>query len=67
MKVGGKARLVCPAHLAYGKEGVLARVPPNEPLVFEVELGAIVQPSLLPPGVSLPDGGTAPPSVDAGS
>ena len=37
MKPGGKARLVCPPELAYGKIGS-GPVPANSPLVFEVEL-----------------------------
>jgi FKBP-type peptidyl-prolyl cis-trans isomerase FkpA len=37
MKPGGKARLVCPADIAYGKRGTGA-IPANATLVFEVEL-----------------------------
>jgi FKBP-type peptidyl-prolyl cis-trans isomerase FkpA len=41
MKVGGKARLVCPPATAYGDKGAGGAVPPNATLTFEVELLAI--------------------------
>jgi len=41
MKVGGKARLVCPSYLAYGDEGITGVVPRFATLTFEVELIAI--------------------------
>ena len=38
MKVGGKARLTCPAATAYGARGVPGVIPPNTELTFEIEL-----------------------------
>ncbi|HET9552951.1 MAG TPA: FKBP-type peptidyl-prolyl cis-trans isomerase [Anaeromyxobacteraceae bacterium] len=43
MKVGGKARLVCPPAIAYGDRGAGADVPPGATLDFEVELLEIVK------------------------
>ena len=42
MKVGGKAKLTCPAAIAYGSRGAGGGlIPPDTPLQFEVELLAI--------------------------
>ncbi len=41
MKVGGKARLVCPASIAYGERGAPPRIKPGAALSFDVELISI--------------------------
>ena len=43
MKVGGKAKLVCPSDIAYGDAGRPPQIGPGAPLVFEVELLEIVK------------------------
>jgi FKBP-type peptidyl-prolyl cis-trans isomerase len=45
MKVGGKARLTCPASIAYGDRGAPPDIGPGATLIFEVELLAIEKPA----------------------
>ncbi len=43
IKIGGRAKLVCPPNLAYGTRGVAGKIPPNATLVFEIDLLEIVK------------------------
>jgi FKBP-type peptidyl-prolyl cis-trans isomerase FkpA len=38
MKIGGKAKLVCPSSIAYGDAGRPGSIPGGATLVFEIEL-----------------------------
>lgn len=44
MKVGGKARLTCPAAIAYGEKGAGGVIPPGATLYFDVELLGVTKP-----------------------
>ena len=41
LRVGDKARLIIPSHLAYGSAGAGGVIPPNAALIFDVELVGI--------------------------
>jgi len=43
MKVGGKARLMCPPDTAYGSRAIPGKIPANSTLYFDVELLGIAQ------------------------
>ena len=43
MKVGGKAKLVCPSEIAYGDRGMPPQIPGGATLVFEVQLLEILK------------------------
>ncbi len=56
MKVGEKARLVCPSNIAYGDQGRPPTIPGGATLVFEVELVDIVKAQTPVPGLVPPSG-----------
>lgn len=41
MQAGGKRKLTIPSDLAYGSQGASGAIPPNTPLMFEIELISI--------------------------
>ena len=67
MKVGGRARLVCPAQLAYGEQAQ-GTIPPGATLLFDVELLEIAPRAAAHPSTPAgPGGGTGAPSGGAGA
>lgn len=43
MKVGDKATIFIPSHLAYGKRGIPGVIPPDSELIFQLEIVEIVE------------------------
>lgn len=55
MKVGDRWEIVIPARLGYGEAGAGDSIPPNQTLVFEVELKKVTPPRLRPADPNNPD------------
>jgi len=54
MKVGGKAKIVCPSDLAYGDRGAPPKIKPGATLVFDVQLLGIEPPPTPKPAAATP-------------
>jgi FKBP-type peptidyl-prolyl cis-trans isomerase FkpA len=57
MKIGGKAKLICPSSIAYGDQGRPPTIPGGATLTFKVELLAIQE---APPPMPMPAPGASP-------
>ncbi len=49
LKVGGKAKLICPSSIAYGDRGAPPKIKPGAALAFDVELISIEKPAAAAP------------------
>ena len=45
LKIGTKATLYIPAYLAYGSDGIASTIPPNSPLIYDIELVEVMNKS----------------------
>ena len=52
LKVGGKAKLICPSSIAYGDRGAPPKIKPGAALAFEVELISIEEKPEAPAGAT---------------
>ena len=54
LKVGGKAKLTCPAEIAYGDRGRPGSIRPGSALTFEIELVELVPSGAAPTSPPVP-------------